>query len=103
MNSSRRWLIIFAIVISILVTMTVFLVLLTKGNEVTLLSENTPQGTVQRYLIAVQEENYQEAYGYLSIDESQRITTYDRISTAVIEVAGAVIAVIDKVIESNTA
>jgi len=77
MNSSRRWLIIFAIVISILVIATASLVLLTKGNEVTLLPENTPQGTVQRYLIAVQEKNYQKAYNYLSFDPSQQITTYD--------------------------
>jgi hypothetical protein len=76
-NSSRRWLIIFAIVISILVITTVSLVLLTKGNEITLLPENTPQGTVQRYLIAVQEENYQKAYDYLSLDPSQKITTYN--------------------------
>ena len=77
MNSSRRWLIIFAIVISILVIATVSLVLLAKGNEVTLLPENTPQGTVQRYLIAVQEKNYQKAYSYLSFDPSQKVQTYD--------------------------
>ena len=77
MNSSRRWLIIFAIVISILVIATVSLVLLTKGNEVALLSEDTPQGIVQRYLIAVQEKNYQKAYNYLSFDPSQKIKTYD--------------------------
>ena len=77
MNSSRRWLIIFAIVISILVVATVSLVLLTKGNEVTLLPEDTPQGIVQRYLIAVQERNYQKAYNYLSFDPSQKIKAYD--------------------------
>ena len=77
MNSSRRWLIIFAIVISILVVATVSLVLLTKGNEVTLLPEDTPQGIVQRYLIAVQEKNYQKAYNYLSFDPSQKIKAYD--------------------------
>ena len=77
MNSSRRWLIVFAIVISVLVIATVSLVLLTKGNEVALLPEDTPQGTVQRYLIAVQEENYQKAYNYLSFDPLERIKTYD--------------------------
>jgi hypothetical protein len=77
MNSSRRWLFIFAIVISILVIATISLVLLTKGNEVTLLPEDTPQGIVQRYLIAVQEKNYQEAYNYLSFDPSEKTQTYD--------------------------
>ena len=77
MNSSRRWLIILAIVISILVVATVSLVLLTKGSEVTLLPEDTPQGIVQRYLIAVQEKNYQKAYNYLSFDPSQKIKAYD--------------------------
>jgi hypothetical protein len=77
MNSSNRWLIIFAIVIGILVIATVSLVLLIKGNEVTLLPENTPQGTVQRYLIAVQEKDYPEAYSYLSFSPSEKIQTYD--------------------------
>ena len=77
MNSSRRWLIIFAVVISILVITTVSVVLLTKGNEVVLLPENTSQGIVQRYLIAIQEKNYQKAYNYLSFDPSQKTTTYD--------------------------
>ncbi|MCX6002879.1 MAG: hypothetical protein NTX46_00280 [Chloroflexi bacterium] len=77
MNSSRRWLTVFAIVISILVITTVSLVLLTKRNEVVLLPEGTPQGVVQRYLIAVQEKNYQQAYNYLSFNPSQKIKTYD--------------------------
>jgi hypothetical protein len=82
MSSSRRWLIIFAIVISILVVATVSLVLLTNGNRVALLPVDTPQGTVQRYLIAINQSDYQEAYGYLSFDPSQKILTYgDWLST----------------------
>jgi hypothetical protein len=77
MDSSRRWLIIFAIVIGILVIATISLVLLTKGNEVALLPEDTPQGIVQRYLIAVQEKDFQKAYSYLSFDPSEKIQTYD--------------------------
>lgn len=77
MNSSRRWLIIFAIVIVALVIATVSLVLLTKENEVALLPEDTPQGVVQRYLIAVQERNYQEAFNYLSFDPSEKIKSFD--------------------------
>jgi hypothetical protein len=77
MNSSNRWLIIFAIVIGILVIATVSLVLLIKGNEVTLLPEDTPQGIVQRYLIAVQEKDYPMAYNYLYFDSSQKNQTYN--------------------------
>ena len=75
--NSRRWLIVFAVIIGILAIITVSLVLSTKGNQVALLPEDTPQGIVQRYLIAIQEQNYREAYGYLSFDPSQKITTYD--------------------------
>jgi hypothetical protein len=77
MDSSRRWLIIFAIVIGILVIATASLVLLTKGNEVALLPEDTPQGIVQRYLIAVQEKDFQKAYNYLSFNPLEKIQTYD--------------------------
>jgi hypothetical protein len=51
--------------------------LLTKGDQITLLPDDTPQGAVQRYLIAIQEQDYREAYGYLSFDSSQKDTTYD--------------------------
>ena len=77
MNSSRRWLFIFTIVIGALVIAVVSLVLFTKGNKVTLLPEDSPQGTVQRYLIAIQETDYQKAFSYLSFDPSQKITTYN--------------------------
>jgi hypothetical protein len=77
MNSSRRWLIIFAVAIGILAISAVSLVLLTGGNEVVLLPVDSPQGTVQRYLIALQEKNYQKAFDYLSFEPSQRIQTYD--------------------------
>ena len=76
MNSSRRWLVIFAIVIIALVLATVLLVFLTKGNEVDLLPEDTPQGVVQRYLIALQDRNYQEAFNYLSFAPSENINSY---------------------------
>lgn len=74
---SRRWLIVSAAIIGVLLITTISLVLLTKENQVALLPNDTPQGVVQRYLIAVQEQDYREAYGYLSFDPSQKITTYD--------------------------
>ena len=67
---SRRWLIIFAVIIGVLAIVAVSLVLLKKGDQVTLLPDDTPQGVVQGYLIAIQEEDYREAYDYLSFDPS---------------------------------
>ena len=77
MNSSRRWLIIFTIILSILVIATVSLVLFTKGNKVTLLPEDSPQGTVQRYLLAIHDKDYQKAFSYLSFSPTDKITTYN--------------------------
>ena len=66
MNSSSKWLIIFAGIISALVLLAVVLVLFAQSKNVTLLAGDTPQGTVQRYLIALENEDYQQAYTYLS-------------------------------------
>ncbi|MBN1368772.1 MAG: hypothetical protein JW954_00870 [Dehalococcoidaceae bacterium] len=77
MDSSRRWLLVFGSIIGALVIATVALVLLTGGNEPELLPENTPEGTVQRYLIAIQEGDYQEAFGYLKFDSADVIKTYE--------------------------
>ena len=76
MNSSRRWLGVFAVIIGILVIATVSLVLFNNGKKVTLLPEDAPQGIVQRYLIAIQNGDYQQAYTYLSIEQSGKAFTY---------------------------
>jgi hypothetical protein len=66
MKTSSRALIGFGIIIAVLIIVAITLVLtLGKGNP-PLLSENTPQGIVQRYLIAIQEKNYPAAYNYLA-------------------------------------
>jgi hypothetical protein len=66
MNSSNKWLIIFAGLIGALALIAVVLVLFTQGKNVALLPADTPQGTVQRYLIALEDDDYQQAYTYLS-------------------------------------
>jgi len=66
MKTSSRALLGFGIGIVVLVMITIGLVLtLGKGNP-PLLAENTPQGVVQRYMIAIQGKNYQAAYTYLA-------------------------------------
>ena len=66
MNSSSKWLIIFAGIIGTLALIAVVLVLVTGGKNVTLLAADTPQGTVQRYLIALEDGDYQRGYTYLA-------------------------------------
>ena len=51
--NSRRWLVVFTIIIGILAITSISLVLVTKGNQVALLSEDSPQGIVQRYLLSL--------------------------------------------------
>lgn len=67
MKSSSRWLLTFGVAIGILVIVTVVLVLTLPGGEsVSLLPEDTPEGTVQRFFLALEAEDYLKAYSYLS-------------------------------------
>ncbi len=67
MRSSRRWLVIFGLAIGVIIAVTVVLVLTTAspGDE-TLLPEDTPEGTVQQFLLAVRDGDYLAAESYLS-------------------------------------
>ncbi len=65
MKSSNRWLIIFGAIIGVLVIVAVTLVL-TMKKDTTLLPADTPDGVVQRYIIALKNSDYQTAYTYLS-------------------------------------
>ena len=77
MKTSSRILMGFGIAIAALVILTLVLVLTLGKSQSPLLPENSPQGVVQRYLLAVQEKNYPLAYTYLvppdttNIDKSQ--------------------------------
>lgn len=67
MKASSRLLLGFGVAIGVLVIVTVTLVLtLTGGEDVSLLPEDIPEGTVQRFLLALEEEDYLKAYSYLS-------------------------------------
>jgi hypothetical protein len=67
MKSSNKWLLGFGSALGILVILAVVLVLTMPGtDEIELLPENTPEGIVQRYVFAIQNRDYEEAYGYLS-------------------------------------
>jgi hypothetical protein len=73
---SNRFLLGFGIAITVLVVITITLVLTNRGIT-TLLSENSPEGIVQRFLLAVQDHDFQKAYSYLNVVESGRKLTYD--------------------------
>jgi hypothetical protein len=74
-KSSSRWLLIFGAAIGLLVIVAIVLVFTTArpGGE-PLLPEDTPEGTVQRYLLALQAEDYITAYNYLSFPPGELIS-----------------------------
>ncbi|UCC17161.1 MAG: hypothetical protein JSU58_01025, partial [Dehalococcoidales bacterium] len=81
MKSSNKWLLGFGTAIGILVILAVVLVLTMPGNEeIELLPADTPEGVVQRYIFAIEDGNYEEAYDYLSpsaLEEDLRYGTYE--------------------------
>jgi hypothetical protein len=74
MISSRRWLIIFGSIIGATTVITLSLVLLTHNRNVTLLAADTPEGTLQRYLIALQDGDFQQAYSYFFANTPETIS-----------------------------
>ena len=77
MEASRKPFFIFAGIVSALIIVTTVLVLLNTGNGSTLLPEDSPEGIVQRYLIALQDNDYRTAYEYLSFDDTMRFENYE--------------------------
>ena len=70
MKSSSRWLYLFGIAIGILVIVTVVLALTTgSSSDGPLLPENTPEGTIQRYLVAIRDGDYTAAESYLTFPD----------------------------------
>jgi hypothetical protein len=74
---SSRWLLIFGAAIGALVIVAIALVFtLGRPGSAPLLPEDTPEGTVQRYLLALEAEDYKTAYSYLSFPSNKQIS-YD--------------------------
>jgi hypothetical protein len=64
---SRVWLIGVAVFVAALVVAGIVVALVTS-RDAGLLPADTPEGAVQRYLLALQDHDYREAYSYLSDD-----------------------------------
>ena len=67
MRSSSRVLIGFGIVLAVLIIATIVLVFTLGQRNIPQLAENTPEGTVQRYLLAIQDREFKKAYSYLYV------------------------------------
>jgi hypothetical protein len=74
MKSSKRLLAIFAGAVGLLVLVTLLLVLIGGNKPVEMLPEGSPEGTVQRYLLAIDGGEYLEAYSYLSPLLEEKLT-----------------------------
>jgi len=71
MKTSNRFLLGFGIIIAAIVVLAVTLAV-TGGNEqVKLLPETSPEGIVQRFLLAVKDHDYLKAYGFLAPQPEQ--------------------------------
>ena len=62
MKSSNRALVGLGIALGVLVIATVVLVLTLGRGSAPLLAQDTPEGAVQRFLLALQDGDYQKAY-----------------------------------------
>ena len=63
-SQSSRWLVGITLMVLVLVVLSVT-VALVRRHEPSLSPEDTPEGTVQRYLLALQEDDGKRAYSYL--------------------------------------
>ncbi len=75
MKSSNRLLIIFGSAIGVLVLVAIILVLAMPAHQPALLPEDTPEGTVQRYFIALQNEDYAKAYSFITQPADPKMTS----------------------------
>ena len=77
MKSSSRSLVIFGAVIGLLVVVALVMVLVTSGQPIKLFSADTPEGVVQRYLLALDMGDYVTAWSYLAPQPSDKPMTFD--------------------------
>ena len=79
---SKVWLLGVVSLLMALVVGAVVAILVTGGGSVDLLPSNSPEGTVQRFLLAMKEERYREAYDHLGTDLRDRCSIEDFLRSA---------------------
>jgi hypothetical protein len=77
-SPSARWLLGIALAVAAVAVASVVLVLV-RQPERSLLPEDTPEGVVQRYVLAIQRQDFREAYSYLN-DNLQEACAYSYFS-----------------------
>ncbi len=73
-SASSRWLTAIALFAAILIIVSVLVSILSDNRKVDFLSINTPEGTVQRYLLALAEDDLSTAYSYASTNLKNECT-----------------------------
>ena len=76
-TASGRWLAGITAVVGALVVISLVVALATGSDEAPLLAEDTPEGTVQRYVRAFQDADYAAAHALLSSDARERCPIED--------------------------
>ena len=77
MSSTHKVLVVFGAILATLVIAVTALVFLVDAPAAELLPEDTPEGTVQRYLVAVHENRFEDAYAYLKFSSYERVGTFE--------------------------
>jgi len=77
MSSTRKVLVVFGVILATLVIALTALVFLVDAPATELLPEDTPEGTVQRYLFAIHENRFEDAYAYLKFSSYERVETFE--------------------------
>jgi hypothetical protein len=74
MKSSSRLLVIFGSIIGAIVLVAIVLVIALSGQKpASLLPEDSPEGTVQRFFVALQNDDYVKAYSYITPPANDKI------------------------------
>jgi hypothetical protein len=76
-NMAKMWLVVGVTLLVGLMAAAVAMALVTTLGGPRLLPADSPEGVVQRYLQAMEREDYPEAYSYLSSDLQARCSLYD--------------------------
>ncbi|MGA2368940.1 MAG: hypothetical protein ABSF74_10280 [Dehalococcoidia bacterium] len=92
MSNSSRFLLGFGILILVIVAAAVIIAVTGSNQPIKILPENSPEGTVQRFLTAVKDRDYTKAYDFLApqtgtdkvntLDQWVQSTQYSRNTTS---------------------